>query len=213
MKQIRGIISILAGLSMLATSQASSIVVNGGFEHNPAKSVPGYEGYLKGEHPRIPGWTVTYGGVTAICNWQNSGVASEGDWWLSLQTHRNGQGMGSIRQDLKTVIGVKYTLEFDYMSLGFGKDKDWVLSYSVAGLNNRVMLGGLVQRDRQSAWKKESHTFTATSTRTELEFTGDFQSGFYGPAIDNVRVTIATPKATGALIGMGDLTLILRKRK
>ena len=135
----------------------------------------------------ISGWSVDFGSVDYIGSyWQ----ASHGSRSIDLNGHNQ---RGKISQELATVPGWTYKVTFDMsgnpdgnpisksLLVSAGQQPAWIYRY-VIGTNTHA--------DMQ--WVSETYYFTAEDSTTLLSFTSLIQ-GFYGPAIDNISVTVENP--------------------
>ena len=135
----------------------------------------------------ISGWSVDFGSVDYIGSyWQ----ASHGG--RSIDLNGNGQ-RGQISQHLPTVAGLTYKVTFDMSGNPDGNPVSKAMVVSVdndsAALVYRYVIGSNTRANM--LWEPETYCFTAESPVTLLTFTSLVQ-GFYGPAIDNVTVTVDT---------------------
>ncbi len=177
----------LAGVS----SAADPAIVNGSFETGTSPGV--YTQLSAVDSVSITGWTVSSGTVDYIGTyWQ----AADGVRSLDL----NGSSAGAVRQAFATVVGTTYKVTFRMsgnpgggvgtrtMTADVG-GAPTAFSYEVGAINPPTLT--------DMKWKTKSFSFTATAVLTTLTFTST-TTGASGPALDRVRVDVATDKAGGA---------------
>lgn len=170
--------------SLATTSLAASMASNGSFEDgtvaNPFTTLtPGAT--------NITDWEVVAGSVDYIGNlWQ----AAEGDRSIDM----TGYSAGSIRQEVPTVVGAKYQLSFAMSGNPDGGPAEKSMDVDTGGVSTNYVYNtateGTTRADMR--WSEESLVFTATAAMTPVTFTS-LIAGFYGPALDNVRVEQILP--------------------
>lgn len=188
----------------------SNLIVNGNFETPDVAadgdpSPNGFTGFPIG-NTNLTGWTISGNTVYAIDGFDNfnndlNAVASDGDQFVQLQFNSS---PATISQTFTTVVGQDYQLDFDYSALDFINSRSVTLTYNLGGSDQTIDYTTIDLNVGQTAWETESVAFTATGTSTTISFTGDFISGFWGPSIDNVRVTETTPTVAVANITVND---------
>jgi dienelactone hydrolase len=190
---------------------ASNLVVNGSFETPDATPDAdpgpphGFASHAAGGGT-LSGWTVSSNTVFVIDGFDNfdadlSATASDGDQFVQLQFNSSAS---MISQTISTEAGQTYRLEFDYGGIYFAA-KDVTLTYTVGGSARTLNYSLVDLATGQVAWESEAVEFTATEAATTLSFTGDFNSGFWGPGIDNVRVTeVSGARAAGITVNDDD---------
>jgi choice-of-anchor C domain-containing protein len=177
----------MMGASILPVSAASG-VSNGSFELGTAP------GLFSTEFPgstHITDWTVVSGTVDYVGTyWQ----ASEGSRSIDM----TGQSAGTIRQMVPTVTGGKYMVSFDMSGNPDGGPAVKSMNVEAGGTPETftydVVTAG--NTDANMKWAPKLFQFTATGTTTPLTF-ASLDSGFYGPALDNVTVKQYLPISKG----------------
>ncbi len=182
------------GRALAADPQVGEdIVVNGDFE-TPfvSASFVSYSAVRT-----FGGWTLESGGLDHIGSlWQPASVRQS----LDL----NSCSPATIYQDLATIPGRSYLLRFalagntaggpsiKQMEAWWGADKVDTLSFSVAG-----------RTPSQMGWRYNEYTVTAPSDSIRLKFKSVI-GGCYGPALDDVSVTLlAAPPTAVTLSSFG----------
>ena len=164
------------------TNGVEANLINGSFENGPA---PGNFIELPVGSTAIPGWIVTTGAIDyAGTVW----VASHGVRSLDL----NGPNAGGIRQSFATLVGTQYPVRFAMAGNPGGGPTVKTLTVST-GAAPAVFTFDITGRTfTNMGWQEKGWVFTAVATTTTLTFTS-LTSGWWGPALDNVRVTAVLP--------------------
>ena len=139
-----------------------------------------------------------------------SNSAVDGRQYVHFNDGGSGAG-GAIAQTFDTVMGTEYTVAFSIAGGDFDGSSHQIIADAGGGL------GGLTQAATNNEYTSHSFNFTATGASTTLTFTDDLQAGGASSdlMLDGVSVTalpIPEPSST-ALLGLGGLALILRRRK
>ncbi len=163
----------------------ANLLINGGFEEGPA-FIDGFMALDPGSQV-MTGWTVTRGQIDLIgTHW----IAGEGGRSLDL----NGSpGFGGVKQSFKTVSGQRYRLTFLMAgSPGSGQTTN-TLCVRAAAKKEVFSFDNEGKTGKEMGWAKRSWEFVAFSEETTLEIhTLDDESGYAGPALDDVRVVTVT---------------------
>jgi choice-of-anchor C domain-containing protein len=195
---------IAAVLLILNTSLAqANLITNGSFETG---ATPGAYSTLYPGSTSITDWTIESGSIDYI-----------GYYWSAAQGARSidlsGNGPGSISQVLATTPGYKYLVEFS-----MGANTDGGSLYKILQVTAGTVFGDIFvsRTGQQLTWSDKYFIFTADETSTKLVFTSQENSA-WGPALDNVRVTVnATPIPPAAFLlatGLIGLFGIQRKKR
>lgn len=177
-------------LSTLFVSPVLALGTNGSFEIRSS----GTSSVLYSGDDSLNGWVVDSGSIERIGSYWK---ASDGDYSLDV----NGNGAGSISQNLPTVIGTKYNVSFDMSANYDNGPVDKVLRVGATGADSQdyhydSSLQGNSHEDMK--WQKNVYTFTATETVTKLTFASQV-NGYWGPALDNVVIeeeNLPTPSSS-----------------
>jgi hypothetical protein len=187
-----------------------NIVVNGSFETTPTTiNNPGVAYYNA-----IPGWSLDpnsqggFQGPAAIEIQRNiAGTPFDGQNLLELDSH----GVSGIFQDLTTVVGQTYKLEFAFsprpqrhprspifswgttqniLNVKWGNDAVDTLTRNGAGLTD-------------TEWKVYTYDLVATSTTTRLSFNNFTErSDTFGTYLDKVSVRAVTVPEPATMVGI-----------
>ncbi len=198
-----GITKLLTGLSLVSVSFLGALpagatqgsFTNGNFasgSYTPNYLGAGYD-TLRGGSTAITGWTV--GGDSV--DWINTYWTAPGGNSIDL----NGNNPGSISQTFATVSGATYDVSFSYAgnfdnygnaSTGFGSNTSKQGTVQASGILNAPdyfyanWFSGWSHGNM--GWASTTYPFAATSDATALTFTGDSNTGGWGPVIADVSV-------------------------
>ena len=198
---LMGAALLVAGFGQQAS--AANLVLDGGFE---LPATGHYTGSLG------DGWSATSNviDIGAVGPAWTPGVPRIGNQFAYLD---DGNTVNTLSQTLATVIGQTYLVQYwvadtnpDVFSVRF----DGQVLFSGVAPTNGVNLA--------SDYVSQSFVVTATSTSSDLTFTGQFTSGGYGTIIDDVTVdvfgaTVPEPATVGfTSVGLFSLLAIHRSR-
>ena len=187
-------------------------MTNGGFEA-PVTTDPSFDNVTGN---MITGWTIAPNkNVDLVRGFFDP---SEGKQSIDL----NGGSPGEIYQDLTTVVGKKYKIQFDLAGNPFpdGVDpgayiKHLDLSWGGSFLSSYAF-DTLGHGPHSMGWETITAFATATSTSSRLDFKSTSGS-VSGPALDNVHVDAVTPEGSSLLSLCGGLVAAgfaaLRRRR
>ena len=201
----------------LFTKANTNLISNGSFEvgPNPGAVLPIVPGSTD-----INDWTVTRGGVDYIGTYWVAPPGSNRSLDLDNTPVGNLNGFGGIEQTFATTAGVKYLVTFAMAGNPYRGFEDPVIKHmrvEAAGDSNDFSFDTAPYSLNNMGWVNHSWQFTANDTSTTIEFYSlhysyPGYSGYCGPALDNVSVSIVPEPATIALLGFGALSLLRRKR-
>lgn len=215
MKSLRPIAALV--LSLAATASASAqLILNGSFE-TPLVP-PGFYTNFAGGSTAITGWTVV-GVDSAVTSgtFMQSGItfqAQSGNQWLDLAGVTSNSTTSGVTQNVATVIGQAYDLNF-YV----GSATDGVFFFpatvdlTIDGGARMSYFNPTAPSDRLD-WKSFTVPFIATSTTTSLTFFNGSASNNYISPLDNVSLAPAVPEPSAALFSaIGILVVALRRTR
>jgi choice-of-anchor C domain-containing protein len=164
-------------------------------------------------------------GNTQITGWEVFDTAPEartidyiGTFWQAADGSRsvdlNGNlGPAGIRQTFDTVAGTTYLVEFALAGNPDGLPAIKQVDVQ-SGLSSGSFLFDASGTTRPNmGWVYHSLFFTAASSSTTLSFLSQTSGAFYGPALDDVSVSVAPEPASMALLATGVGLLLIRRRR
>lgn len=163
---------------------AGNLLKNGSFENGPelrGEKTRGYRIYETGS-TEVPGWTVFRGSVDV--SGLPSQVASHGRRCLDL----NGNEPGGIRQTVPTKAGQKYRLVFDLAGNFYAGPVVKKLRVQSAGQSADFTFDVTGRSAVSVGWVRKQWQFTASASRTTLEFLSLDKKGNCGPLLDNIAL-------------------------
>ena len=197
-----------AAAALAAFPAGAATITNGSFElgSNPGS----FTTLNNGDSTSITGWTVGGGGVDYI-----------GSYWEAADGQRSvdlsALSAGSISQDINDlIIGRTYRITFALAGNpdGPGSTRLALVSAAPGGLTavETYTIGAGTSRSNMN-WQDRSYTFLAGANSVRLTFESGENNPF-GPALDNVRLSVVPEPATWALmiLGFGAVGGAMRRR-
>jgi choice-of-anchor C domain-containing protein len=182
-------------LVLAVMPKASAQIINGSFETNTNLGF-GFTTLFNGDSSSLNGWTVIGDSIDVVHSsyWQ----AADGNFSLDL----SGNGAGGVQQSFATTPGQEYEICFSLAgNPEGGPNLKTLLTLAIGGVNiyNFDVTGS---SNGNMNWTDYSFTFTAIDTSTLISFVSG-TNGYYGPALDNVRVGCVVPEpSTLGLMGL-----------
>ncbi len=149
----------------------------------------------------INGWTVTRENVDLVGTFFS---CSEGRSCIDL----DGTTSGALAQTFATTAGTPYTVTFDFAGNAGSGPLIKSMRVAAAGTSQDFTFDTTGKTVTNMGWTTRTFNFTANSSSTTLEFSSLDGGGSFGPALDNVRVTVGTTGGGGGG-GTGTLTITL----
>jgi choice-of-anchor C domain-containing protein len=193
MKKLQTVVIITVVLLTFTGSSAWAGLINGSFETG---TDPGSYKTLNPGATDITGWTIT-GQIDYIGTyWQ----ASDGDRSLDL----SGFSAGSIQQDIDTIVGMTYIVNFDMAGNPDGDPALKQLLLEAVGIDAHAFDFDVTGHTKSNmGWQTMEWSFVADSTTTTLKFSSLVGDTGWGPALDNVSVTAIPAPGAMVLLGIG----------
>ena len=210
----RRIAALASALALAASAPAAGAqVVNGSFE-TPGTALggcPSFFGSIAGT--TITGWTIV-GNVDYIC-----GLWTADDGVMSLDM--NGSAPASIFQDVLLTPGASYRLSFAMGENFFGGPAAKTMDVTVGSLPAwSFSFDNPTATAANMGWATYTADFVANAATMRLTFASTTPQCCWGPALDDVRLTLIAPTAvpepaTVALLGagLGVLGVAARRRR
>jgi len=192
--QIKGNTSrvLMAACFLCGAHAQANLLVDGSFENTENTFVGDGNSVdeLTSGSSVIPGWTTTNDTDTAwIKDGNPYGIsAADGQFFLDFTGYSDSGTYGGVTQTFATTVGANYAVTFD---LGYGGDSSEfggpVSVLVAAGGTSKSFTSGSGSPN-PAVWDSETFDFTATSTMTQLTFTGLSTTGGDYIGLDDVAV-------------------------
>lgn len=179
----------------------AQMITNPSFEDGPEID-NGWRRVLGGSN-ELDGWFIDRGNID-IVNTQ---------WWASIgrkSIDLNGNARGRMGQVLETTPGVQYVVDFA-LSGNWGGIATKTLRVTAGDYTQLYQVDTSQNTWSNMHWTDTQFVFTATKNITTIRFASQ-NRGFYGAAIDDVRITAVPAPASAALLGLGLLGGRRRRR-
>ena len=187
------IVPIAMALMTTIPAQAN-LITNGSFEM--ASISPGSFTNVAVGSTAITGWTVSLGNIDYIGSLWG---ASNGSRSLDLEGSAGTCNLvipncpGGIAQTFSTLAGQQYDVTFDLAGNPLNFPIIKTVSVSAAGQSQNFSFNVTGHGTGSMGWTTHTWTFTASGSTTTLEFdTADNPATGWGPALDNVDVTLSS---------------------
>ena len=216
-------------LSLSLPASAASVILNGDFEAgvDPADANWGNAATAS----NLPSWSFgssmsvalnSGDGTLGFGNGSTNIVSSTSDVQLAFNDNVSGTPAAAnvtVSQTFATVPGITYTVAFEMGGIFFAANYMEITASvfdgaATSGTNLGQLVEGRANTDGSGYNAPVSFTFTADTIQSTLVFvetSGNTNSA--NPAIDNVSVNEVPEPSSAALLGLGGLALILRRRK
>lgn len=209
---IRGLL-VLVALCAATTPVSANLIVNPSFEEGDFGGFTSFHRLMPGD-TALTGWTI--GGVGV--DWHNTvemKFPHSGDKVIDLHLDGSLGDQGTISQSFDTKPAQIFELSFFLAGPGvnFGFPDPRSVVVDIAGVQQTFSAPASLNTDIQ--WGRHHLSFIALDTMTTLTFSSPHNgAGFWGPVLDDVRVS-AVPEPTSALLflaGATALALVRRRR-
>ncbi len=177
--KLNGALFFTLTFTITAAGAANPSLLNGGFEQPGTGNL--WDIPVGSTH--ITGWNVTKGTVDYV---NGLATCSEGKACIDL----DGNTAGGISQTIQTTPGTAYTVTFDLAGNVEGGAKVKQVRVLAAGQSQDFSFDTTGRTFSSMGWTTKTWSFTANAASTTIEFSSLGPAGsWYGPFIDNVRVT------------------------
>ncbi len=212
MIRLTPILMLAIAFGFVAAAPAhANLLTNPSFETGPPIPIPPEFAEQPLGSTFITGWTVTRDEIDYIGTnfWEHSdGVRS-----LDLD---GTSGIGGIDQTFNTEPGTVYLVTFDMAASPGGNVLIKQLQVNAAGQSQQFSFDSTGRTRQDMGWEQRTWTFTANDTSTTLDFFSLSDpltaTGFHGPALDNVSVTVLPEPTTAATLACLAAIALTRRR-
>jgi choice-of-anchor C domain-containing protein len=165
--------------ALACAAPAQNLILNGGFEDRLPNG--GFATYARGSVD-MPHWQVTGDSIDHISTyWQPASGRG------SLDLH--GANRGGVQQTISTIPGLTYVVSFAMASNTEGGPAVKTLMVRAGSqLSGEFSFDGTGGSREDMRWSFRQWQFVAADTATEMEFFSTVYGGWFGPALDDVRV-------------------------
>lgn len=201
---------VCCSTGLLAPARAE-LIENGSFELGQD---PGAFTELPAGSNNITGWTVTGEAIDYIgTEWEASDGLRSVD--LDGSSGSPPHPTGGIAQTFATASGIAYLVTFDMAGNPVDDPTIKPMRVEAAGQSADFFFDTTGRSNADMGWLSKSWTFTATAAQTTLEFrslTQEPETG-YGPAVDNISVTVVPEPATMFACACAAPLVLARRRR
>lgn len=210
-----------AALAAATPALSANLIVNGGFEDPP---IPDGTFAALGGGGAIPGWEILGVDTALVSNsYGESNItfqAHSGQAFMDLSGVGNSGPTSGIAQDVATVIGQIYTLQFWVGNADGSGNANYLLPSTV---NLSIDGGGLLSFTNSATtpalnnWRRFATTFTATGTTTNIAFLNgtdlaDAQTGLDDVSLVEGIAAVPEPSSWALMIAGFALTGAMLRR-
>lgn len=197
MKIRNSFFAIIFILVLLTQANATNLILNGSFESGITIDPDPFKYITAVNKTAIDHWTVLTGSIDYIGSlWQ----ASDGNRSIDL----SGANVGVLRisSQMTTIVGTPYLVEFDMAGNPAGAPTTKTMNVTAGPVTQTFTFNTSGKSFGNMGWERKSFTFIANNVATYLTFSST-TSTCYGPALDNVSVTVIPEPGTFLLLGLG----------
>ncbi|HSQ54574.1 MAG TPA: choice-of-anchor C family protein [Gemmata sp.] len=167
---------------LVEEASGANLLINGSFEEGPMVGGFGWQELRVGSQ-EIKGWVVTRGPI----DYEGAAI-KHADGNRSVDLHGS-NSVGGIKQTFATRSGRKYRVIFSLGGNPEGGPPVKLLGVYAAGRSTKFSFDTTGKKRDDIGWKTETWEFTATASKTSIEFASLMQRpDSWGPLVDNVSV-------------------------